>query len=196
MNLSQFESDLENLIGRPTGLRPFVCDGSPLTCRVFIVGINPATDMTSDFWSYWRPGTGFDRGSWFEAYKRDRAREPLKQGRTRRNPVSSTRRIIDLVVDAAKPVRILETNLYSVASPAASGLPMSARSTEVFDFLLRAIQPTLIVAHGSDAATYIKHDAKDPCVWPVRHLSRAWSFEQARELGARIRSYVSGAQAP
>ena len=59
MKLKQFESELRSLTG-PSALRPFVCDGSPLTCRVFIVGINPATSMTTDFWQFWRAGTGFD----------------------------------------------------------------------------------------------------------------------------------------
>lgn len=194
MDLTEFESGLENLIGRPSSLRPFVCDGSPLRCSVFIVGINPATSMTDDFWSSWRTGVGFDKGAWFEAYKRHRAHEPLKPGRTRRNAVSSTRRILDLVVEAAKPVRCLETNLFGVASSAASDLPMSSRSTDVFDFLLRAVQPKLIVAHGSDAAAYVKKHAADIEVWPVSHLSRGWSFDQARDLGGSIRSHVSGAR--
>ncbi len=44
MDLTEFGSELEALIERPTALRPFVCDGSPLSCTVFIVGYNPATE--------------------------------------------------------------------------------------------------------------------------------------------------------
>ena len=29
--------------------RPFVCDGNPLDCNIFIVGINPATKMEMNF---------------------------------------------------------------------------------------------------------------------------------------------------
>lgn len=57
--LQSFESGLEAIIGRPTTLRPFVCDGSPLDCRVFIVGFNPATDSEVDFWNFWSSHRGF-----------------------------------------------------------------------------------------------------------------------------------------
>lgn len=191
---TQFEAGLENLIGRPSLLRPFVCDGSPLDCRVFVVGINPATSMTEDFWSFWRPGVGFDKTSWYEAYKRHRAQLPLKPGRTRRHAVSSTRRILDLVVEAATPVRCLETNLFGMASAAASDLPMNARSTEVLDFLLPTIKPELVVAHGSGAAAYVTEHVPGAEVWTVSHFSRGWSFDEARKLGTRIRSHTAGAR--
>ena len=193
--LTRFEHDLESLIGRSSSLRPFVCDGSPLGASVFIVGINPATSMEANFWSFWRPGVGFDKRSWFEAYKRHRAQEPLKPSRTRRNAVSSTRRILDLVVEAAKPVRCLETNLFGVASSAAAELPVTSQSTGFFDFLLRTIQPELLVAHGSEAATYVKKHAPDIEVWPVSHFSRGWSFDDARTLGGRIAARSNGAKA-
>lgn len=51
MTLSEFEQELRSLIGQPTDLRPFVCEGPPLACPVFIVGYNPATEMTADWWS-------------------------------------------------------------------------------------------------------------------------------------------------
>jgi hypothetical protein len=146
--------------------------------------------MTGDFWDFWHPGEGFDKSAWFEAYKRTRAQEPLKKDRTRRNPVSNTRRIIDLVVEAAKPVQCLETNLYAEASPTASDLPRRSRSTEVFDFLLRTIKPTLLVAHGSEAAEHLKA-YREVEVWTEGHFSRGWSFDQARDLGRRIRSHAA-----
>ena len=45
MTLDDFERALVALIGRPTGLRSFVCDGSPLKCDVFLVGFHLATTM-------------------------------------------------------------------------------------------------------------------------------------------------------
>ncbi len=49
MTLYEFELQLSDLIGRPTDLRPFVCEGSPLSCDIFLVGFNPATTMETDF---------------------------------------------------------------------------------------------------------------------------------------------------
>lgn len=194
MALSNFERGLEDLIGRPSSLRPFVCDGSPLETQVFIVGINPATAMEEDFWSYWRTSVGFDKGSWFKDYKRHREQQPLKLGRTRREAVSRTRRMLDLVVAAAEPVRCLETNLFSTASPTADELPGGSRLTAVFDFLVEAIQPGLIVAHGADPAAHIQQHVSGIEVWSVRHLSRGWSLEAAAELGAKIKSRVHASE--
>lgn len=50
MDIGKFEADLRDLMGSPFHDRPFVCDGSPLDCQVFIVGINAASSMTEDFW--------------------------------------------------------------------------------------------------------------------------------------------------
>jgi hypothetical protein len=50
VTLDDFERALVALIGRPTDLRPFVCEGSPLTCDVFLVGFNLATTMCRDLW--------------------------------------------------------------------------------------------------------------------------------------------------
>lgn len=77
-------------MGRPTSLRPFVCDGSPLDCEIFIVGANAATAM-GDFWDFWLPGVGMDKAAWFAAYKAARAQKPLAPGKTRRMAVSPTR---------------------------------------------------------------------------------------------------------
>lgn len=37
-SLSEFSEALLTHIGKPTDLRPFVCDGSPLDCEALIVG--------------------------------------------------------------------------------------------------------------------------------------------------------------
>lgn len=104
-DLSAFAEALQAIIGRPTHLRPFVCDGSPLDCRVFIVGLNPATTLSGDWWEFWDDERGYRRAEWFERYKAERARQPLRPGKTRRFPVSNTRRVIDWIGAAAAPVR-------------------------------------------------------------------------------------------
>ncbi|GAA1434392.1 hypothetical protein GCM10009616_28690 [Microlunatus lacustris] len=193
MRLKQFETRLEELIGRLSALRPFVCEGSPLTCRVFIVGINPATSMTRDFWDFWRPAVGFDKGAWSDAYRREREAQPLKPDRIRRQAISPTRQRLDLVAEGAKPVRCLETNLFSTPTSAASELSAASRSTAAFDFLLETIKLSLIVAYGVDAASYFAERDLTQEVWTEKHFSRGWSLQEARELGQRIRSHLGGA---
>src|SRR5688572_31077171 len=44
--------------------RPFVCDGSPLKCKIFIVGTNSARLVEHPFFDFWDPLYGFrDRKS-------------------------------------------------------------------------------------------------------------------------------------
>lgn len=193
--LDVFERDLRELIGEPTTLRPFVCDGSPLDCEAFIVGINAATPMKADFWGFWTSGRGFDRARWFEAYCRERQERPLKPGRTRRNRVSATRTRIDCALDGAAPVRCLETNIYAFPTEAAAELTAANRSTAVFDFLLDRIQPKVILAHGEPAVTHLQGMRGPWRLFGVPHFASrttGWSKDRAREVGARIKDQVAG----
>lgn len=185
--ITDFESELVALIGRPTDLRPFVCEGSPLECEVFIVGINPATTMSEDFWHFWRSGYGFDKAAWFKTYKEDRKARPLKEGKTRRNKVSNTRRVIDWILEETAPVRCLETNIYSAPTETATDLKSENRVTAPFDFLLARIKPRIIVAHGDDAVSYVQSKELSARVIEVPHFARGWSEAEARALGQQVK---------
>lgn len=201
--LRNFESRLRNLIGDGSAVRPFVCDGSPLACAAFIVGLNPATEMSQPFWSFWTAEHGFDKAVWFRAYLEERARRPLKPGRTRRNKVSNTRQRIEWITQAAAPVRCLETNLYATATTEARDLSHADRDTRVFDFLLDEIAPRVLLVHGGEAREHVQEHfgvQLEPDRWTdvvrpshavrilsVRHLSRGWSRERAQRLGVELR---------
>ena len=212
MTLSEFEQELRDLIGQPTDLRPFVCDGSPVTSSVFIVGYNSATEMTADWWNFWDPQYGYRRASWFQEYQRERANRPLKPGKTRRLPVSNTRRVIDWILEAAQPMRCLETNIYSAPSETAAGLAEQRQATAPFDFLLRTIQPRVVLAHGDDAIAHLGRLSRHSLSWgqEVRvsiggnelwivaesHFGRprggqGWSRERAWRVGQRLKDLAS-----
>lgn len=202
-NLKDFEANLRAALAETRNARPFVCDGSPLDCTVFLVGSNPATEMKEPFWSYWQPERGFDKARWFEDYKRDRSTKPLRPGKTRRNTVSNTRKRLDWVAEEAIPCRCLETNVFSVPSEELKDLPTQSRGTEVFDLLLREIKPNILVFHGQDAEEHAEqHLGIDltPGEWKdlslrgrsikaiaVPHFARGWSEERTRELGREIK---------
>ena len=201
--LDQFEADLVRLIGRPTRLRPFVCEGSPLECRIVIVGFNPATEMERDFWEFWEPGYGFRKADWLVAYTAERMTRPLSRGRTRRNPVSNTRRVLEWIAAGAAPERCLETNLYGRPTRAIRDLAPAERSSDVFDFLLAATRPTAMLIHGRDAVQSMQSSFDvaltvnkprtvtapwgEIKVFPVPHLSRGWSRERAERTGSLLR---------
>lgn len=79
----------------PTDLRPFIYEGSPLECEVFIVGLNPSSEMNIDFWEFWSTGYGFQKSRRFEKYKESRRERPIKPGMTRRLDISNSRRVIE-----------------------------------------------------------------------------------------------------
>jgi hypothetical protein len=186
--LSEFQRDLRSLIGKPSHLRPFVCDGSPLECGVFIVGFNPATGMPGDFWRYWDPKSGFRKQAWFAAYQKHRERHALAAGKQYR-PVSNTRRVIDWILEEVRPLRCLETNIYSAATAKAIELTKGQQYIAPFEFLLERIKPPVVVMHGKKAAEAVQQLRMAGCAHLicVPHFSRGWWKVKAHALGRQIR---------
>ena len=180
------------LIGKSTVRRPFVCEGSPLACAVFLVGINPASEMSGNFWDFWSDRYGFDKRAWFERYKVERMNRPLKPGKTRRNEVSNTRKVIEWILEEAKPTKCLETNIYAKATEQARDLNERNRITAPFDYLQQQVRPKLVIAYGKDAAEHMQAQGLACELWCVKHFSRGWSKEKARSLGMKIRRACSG----
>jgi hypothetical protein len=142
MLLDEFETQLASVIGQPTTLRPFVCEGSPLDCEVFVVGYNPATRMDGDWWRFWKQGYGFQKSSWFAEY--------LAQ----RGHVSKTRAKIEDIVGSLAGVSVLEANIDARPSSKKSEYPKPV--TAPFDFLLSVGRPKVVIAHGTDAVAHLQ----------------------------------------
>jgi hypothetical protein len=64
--LFQLSGELRRLIGGNEGVRPFVCNGDPLTCRVAIVGANPGS--TTSFWPHWDDVRGMSKDGFLKEY--------------------------------------------------------------------------------------------------------------------------------
>jgi hypothetical protein len=194
--LDGFEAALAARIGRPAHVRPFVCEGSPLECRAFIVGSNPATALSLDYWSFWESGYGFRRDAWAEASRAQRRAAGKRE-------TTPTRRMLGRIMQEAAPVRCLDTNVFSTPTPAERDLPPELRQTGVFDLVLDAVRPAAILAHGKEAAEHLRQllgatlpaDRFEPVPAPwgavrvraVRHLSRGWSYAEADALGRALR---------
>ncbi len=192
LDLEEFEQKLGSLIGRPTDLRPFVCQGSPLKCTVFIVGFNPATEMRGDFWDNWRTGIGFNKSQWFQAYLADRQTRPLKSGKKSRLLVSNTRRCLGWIEEEAAGVSILETNIFARPTETKAELALAHRNSEPFRFLCDVIKPQVIVAHGIDAHRAVAELETSAQIVTIAHLSRGWSQEKARALGRSLITATDG----
>ena len=153
--------------------------------------------MENGFWRYWSDCTGFDRVSWFEAYRIARKSRPPRPGKRRRLSVGTTRRNLNKLADLVGAYRILETNIYSVPTEHYTDLQVEEKVTEVFSFLLTEIKPGLIITHGKDSADYFSRDVREfgnfaietvaiqgnsHKIISVPHLSRGWSSQKLEEF--------------
>lgn len=119
----------------PAG-RPFLCEGSPFGCEVFLVGINPAT--STSFWEYWSVETGCDKSGWIKKYLENHG-----------GKFKPTRRRIELFFETASPLKVLETNIFPFPSEREKDLDPIYRDTALFDYLVEEIRPKLILGHGA-----------------------------------------------
>jgi hypothetical protein len=201
MKLRDFKSRLQGLVGDADVERPFVCDGDPYACTAFLVGLSPASAVP--FWQFWNDDTGFDKAAWFDCYRAHRKEEPLKERRIRRQPVSATRQRIEWIVEAAQPIRVLETNLYARPTQQASDLAWEDRTSDPFVFMLREIAPRVLLFHGKEVCNAFEARYRHPLndtfttmvvegrtmkVAGVRHLSRDISSIGAEALGGALKS--------
>ncbi len=149
MSNSEFKSELQKRIEKFPNLRPFICDGYPLECEIFIIGINPATSSDTNFLDYWN-GNKFDKARWFEEYKNERKAQGKKE-------ISPTRKKIEMLVNEIfGDFKCLETNVYSVATPDENSLKKSDKNTEIFSFLLNTIKPKALFIHGRKPTKFIE----------------------------------------
>ena len=151
--MGEFKSGLAKIVGNPcVGLRPFVCDGSPLDCKVFLVGINPATKVHRNFWCFWKDASGFNKEEWLVAYRAAR-----KNAGKREN--SPSREIIEQIVKSADSIACLETNLFPEEVSSADYL--RDEDPSAFKFLLQEIQPRVIAVFASEKRWKIAHQVLD-----------------------------------
>ena len=193
----------------PENCRPFVCQGSPYDCKIFVVGLNPATAMENVFWQYWNDSTGFDKDSWFEAYKNERKSRLLKPGKKTRRDVGTTRSNLNKLIELIDSDEILETNIYSKPTERYAELRAEEKDTVVFQFLMTEIKPKLIITHGKDPARYFDRKVREfgdfeietvikkgnsYDIMSVPHLSIGWSTKKLAVLADIIYNNIRTAK--
>lgn len=93
------------------------------------------------------------------------------------------------ILDGLPGVKALETNISPVPTSSASELEAHHRTPPVLEFLIKAVKPKIILAHGEEAVAAINplltsagHTA---IVLSSKHL-RFWSRERANEISTDI----------
>jgi len=190
MDIREFDRRLREIA--PRNARPFLCEGSPLRCELFLAGLNPRT--RTPFWPFWSVPYGCSKKRWLDAYLQ------------REGQLGRTREHIEILLRALAPIRCLETNIFCVWSDRMSELAEEHRSTIVFDFLLTSIKPRVIFVHGRRAISHMERITgsalplnqfrtvqvgnRETSVFPTHHLSYQLSRAGCRRLAERIRRYV------
>lgn len=148
MTIQEFNVNLKLFIDSNNNLRPFICDGSPLECNIFIVGINPATSLNKPFFNYYNLSV-FDKKKWMIDYCESR--------RNKKTLISPTRKKIEnLVNDIFGENKCLETNIYSYPSIDLKSLDNKFKSTEIINFLIDSIRPKALFIHGKNPSDFVK----------------------------------------
>ncbi|MCG8444170.1 MAG: hypothetical protein MI753_00420 [Hyphomicrobiales bacterium] len=165
--LSEFRSELAKLLPSPIS-RPFLCHGSPLKCRIFIVGTNSRVEVKKPFWSFWSDSRGFEKLEFV------RELEQLHRG------LKVTRKNIERVACAAGPTITLDTNVYLPSTRTKRELQREDKKTDVIEYLLKTIRPKVVLAHGGEAKKFFRRhcrDFVDDSVTP-RHITwDAWQWQ-------------------
>ena len=206
MILTDFSKELRLRLQDNPSQRPFVCEGSPLVCKIFIVGFNPATEMKRLFLDDWDDNYGFTKSGWLKHYMEERANIPLGPTKKKRNKLSNTRSRIEWITETVSVTKCLETNLYSKATKSAKELKPIDRDIEVFKFLVDSIKPKVLFLHGIEVRKEIEKVfsfqlpenvfsqremfGNKVIIIPKKHLSRGWSKENAINFANEMNRYV------
>ncbi|WP_299842654.1 hypothetical protein [uncultured Jannaschia sp.] len=169
--MTDFETQLAAIVGRPSTQRPFVCRGDPASCSVWVVGYNAAT-TGGDWWRFWSSDSGFAYSSWRKDYDAERM--------TRGKGPSATRRRIDRLRDSVPD--LLETNIFATPSTEMANMPKS--STAAFDLLLATFKPRTVIAHGVPSQKHLAGWSGGELI-PCPHLSRA-GYSVIDEIAGKI----------
>jgi hypothetical protein len=134
MTLAEFSEGLFRHLpgGRESTERPFVCDGSPLNCSIFIVGYNNKIGI-GPIRQVWSDHTGFDKLAFEKLYIQNGGKP---------NNRTTNRYWINLISKAVG--QCVETNIFSKDSKGAHSLPANDQSTEVFDYNFKKIKPSAL----------------------------------------------------
>jgi hypothetical protein len=190
-DLEGFGARLKSLLqNKDKHSHPFMCDGSPIGRKVFVVGHNPATRLSEPFSSYWSDEVGCNKLKFLEDYKRQR------------NRLKGVRRRIEQIAALIGQENILDTNIYTQVSTTEALLKDRHKTTDVFEFLLSELRPRVLLAHGKPSKSFFEKRCnlgsdRNTALWDniefklvrSRHLSRISNVEFDR-IGEALKAHV------
>jgi len=177
-DLAKFSVEIRRMIGAGEGIRPLVCSGDPFNCQVALIGANPGS-MTP-FWPHWSDVRGMNKETWLDEYRQQHGG---KYGRSR----AAIERFVPLV-----NARVLELNAHGKQSRRLAHLASEHRTTELLEFVLRAVRPQVALCAGSDAVRAVTAINSD---WGMKIIVAPhyiyWGGERERQMAQEINACLS-----
>lgn len=188
ISLTDFDTLIRKTVLKFPGGRPLLCDGNPLECDILLVGINPST--SSDFIKYWDREVGFNKSAWLGDYLATNGK------------LKPTRKRIEIFESVVKPLKVVETNVYSSPSDREAELKETERNSEFFEQIIDILKPKLVLCYGKTANLAVEALFGVPVVkgkflsdpglsFDIRyenHFAYQWSFESVKRLGQEVAS--------
>ncbi len=170
---SDFLAMLQAVVEKSPGMRPFMCDGNPLTCAVAIVGVDPGT--TTPFWRHWSDAMGMDRASWLHA---DRT--------MRKGPSDPSRSVLEHLL-ARLANRVVELNAIARHGKVAPDPGQDHQTTDVLQYMLEAVRPSIVVCIGATALRVVQGMSQPwtPRIIQTREIID-WDIAYQRVLAGQV----------
>lgn len=200
MDLKKFRTEMQQRLSEQqldnVKVRPFICSGSPLNCKIMMVGYNPAREVNLDVFDadIWHDDIGFDRESFAEHYDIASYNDDLQWNR---NHIFQQN-----LIDEISNHPVIETYLYSVITAKKTLLSPQHKHTHVFDWLYSILKPVLVITQNIDVIKYFEREANKilvrntfnaiiyrdlHCViLPISHLSKKWNDTEMYHLKEEI----------
>ncbi|BFM99385.1 hypothetical protein MOXK02_09440 [Moraxella sp. K02] len=200
MDLKKFRTEMQQRLSEQqlddVKVRPFICSGSPLNCKIMMVGYNPAREVNLDVFDadIWNDDMGFDRESFAEHYDIASYNDDLQWNR---NHIFQQN-----LIDEISNHPVIETYLYSVITAKKTLLSPQHKHTHVFDWLYSILKPVLVITQNIDVIKYFEREANKTLVrntfnaiiyrdlhcviLPISHLSKKWNDTEMYHLKAEI----------
>lgn len=178
-SLKAFADELRKMTKQGLLLRPFVCDGSPLDCDIFIVGSNRAAKLASEFWKYWDDSRGLDKARFLSEYGN------YRRGRGKPE-IAHSRNTLEVLMKSCAPLRCLETNVFGVTTDTRDeALAAPTQGISILPYLVETIKPRWIIAHGVVASSAVSvYDGRATIV-KLPDLRKV-AHSDVKRLGRRI----------
>ena len=149
-------------------------------CPVIVIGKNPVTPLSRDWWLYWNDDSGFDLEMFQSVYTSERVA-------AQKHPMSPTRRRLSRL--RTNGLSCLETNVFRSEDENSPAIGIS--NSDLLEFFFGNILTLkAVIAHGSVAADFLRRQPvpKHIRAYITRHFCLA-SYDELDKISQEILAF-------